>query len=39
MDGNWRLATGVDIFQGRNNGLFGTYDKNDRVYTEARYSF
>ena len=39
MDGNWRLATGVDIFQGHNNGLFGTYDKNDRVYTEARYSF
>jgi len=39
MDGNWRLTTGVDIFEGPANGLFGTYDNNDRVYTEARYSF
>jgi len=39
MDGNWRLATGVDIFQGPSNSLFGTYDKNDRAYTEVRYSF
>ena len=39
MDGNWRLATGVDIFEGPANGLFGTYDNNDRVYTEVRYSF
>lgn len=39
MDGNWRLATGVDIFEGPVNSLFGTYDDNDRVYTEVRYSF
>lgn len=39
MDGNWRLATGVDIFEGPPNSLFGTYDNNDRVYTEVRYSF
>ena len=39
MDGNWRLATGVDVFQGHVYNLFGTYDKNDRVYTEVRYTF
>jgi hypothetical protein len=39
MDGNWRLATGVDIFEGPATGLFGTYDDNDRVYTEVRYTF
>jgi hypothetical protein len=39
MDGNWRLATGVDIFQGPATGLFGTYDNTDRVYTEIRYTF
>jgi hypothetical protein len=39
MDGNWRLATGVDIFEGPVNGLSGNYDNNDRVYTEVRYSF
>lgn len=39
MDGNWRLATGIDIFEGPVNSLFGAYDNNDRVYTEVRYSF
>jgi hypothetical protein len=39
LDGNWRLATGVDIFEGPANSLFGTYDHTDRVYTEVRYSF
>lgn len=39
IDGNWRLATGVDIFEGPANGLFGTFDDKDRVYTEVRYSF
>lgn len=39
MDGNWRLTTGVDIFEGPANSLFGTYDNNDRVYTEVRYTF
>lgn len=39
FDGNWRLAAGVDIFDGPEDGLFGVYDDNDRVYTEVRYSF
>ena len=39
LDGKWRLATGVDIFEGPANGLFGTFDEKDRVYTEVRYSF
>lgn len=38
-DGNWRLAAGVDVFEGPSNGLFGVFDNKDRVYTEARYSF
>lgn len=39
MDDNWRLAAGVDIFEGPADGLFGTFDERDRVYTEVRYSF
>jgi hypothetical protein len=39
LDGNWRLAAGVDIFEGPADGLFGFYDDNDRVYTEVRYTF
>ena len=39
LDGNWRLATGADIFTGLNTGLFGQFINKDRVYTEARYSF
>ncbi|MHB9102635.1 MAG: DUF1302 family protein [Sulfuricella sp.] len=39
LDGNWRLATGVDIFGGPPTGLFGAFDNKDRVYTEVRYSF
>ena len=40
VDGSWRLATGVDIFEGPPGGLFGgVYDNKDRVYTEVRYSF
>jgi hypothetical protein len=39
LDGNWRLAAGVDIFEGSEGGLFGVYDDKDRVYTEVRYSF
>ena len=39
LDGNWRLATGADIFSGHHTGLFGQFDNKDRVYTEARYSF
>ncbi|MEW5968139.1 MAG: DUF1302 family protein [Pseudomonadota bacterium] len=37
--GNWRLAAGVDVFEGSPNGLFGYYDSKDRVYTEVRYTF
>ncbi|MFT3850591.1 MAG: hypothetical protein QM739_18530 [Propionivibrio sp.] len=36
---NWRLAAGVDVFNGPALGLFGRYDANDRVYSEVRYSF
>lgn len=39
FDGNWRLAAGVDVFDGPPTGLFGTYDDRDRVYTELRYTF
>jgi hypothetical protein len=39
LDGNWRLAAGVDIFDGPADGLFGPYADRDRVYTEVRYSF
>ncbi len=36
---NWRMALGADIFGGPATGLFGRFRKNDRVYTELRYSF
>ncbi|WP_313953120.1 DUF1302 family protein [Accumulibacter sp.] len=36
---NWKLAVGVDIFQGPALGFFGRYDASDRVYSEVRYSF
>ncbi len=36
---NWRLALGVDLFNGPPTGYFGRYDDRDRVYTEVRYSF
>ncbi|MPN44284.1 hypothetical protein SDC9_191846 [bioreactor metagenome] len=36
---NWRLAVGADIFKGAPLGLFGRYDRQDRVYSEVRYSF
>ena len=39
LDGNWRLAAGVDVFDGPADGLFGVFDDKDRVYTEVRYSF
>ena len=38
-DGNWRLAAGVDVFDGPADGLFGGFDDKDRGYTEVRYSF
>jgi hypothetical protein len=36
---NWRWAIGADIFGGQSIGLFGRFDRSDRVYTELRYSF
>jgi hypothetical protein len=35
----WRAVAGVDIFGGHPTGLFGQYDKQDRVYLEVRRSF
>ena len=35
----WRAVAGVDIFGGHPTGLFGQYDKQDRVYVEVRKSF
>jgi Protein of unknown function (DUF1302) len=34
-----RLALGVDIFTGPNDGVFGRYNDRDRVYSELRYDF
>ena len=36
---NLKVTFGVDVFGGKQNGLFGRYDDSDRVYTEARWSF
>ena len=36
---NWRLMSGVDVFHGPPTGLFGRYDKQDRLWAELRYSF
>jgi len=32
-------VVGADIFNGAPFGLFGRYDRQDRVYSEVRYSF
>ncbi len=39
LEKNWRLAVGVDIFNGPPFGYFGRYDAKDRVYSELRFSF
>ncbi|MEO8938370.1 MAG: DUF1302 family protein [Burkholderiaceae bacterium] len=39
FDRNWRMAVGADVFGGHPTGLFGQYDKQDRVYAEVRRSF
>lgn len=36
---NWRAQFGVDIFGGRDNGLFGRFAERDRVYAELRHWF
>ncbi len=37
--GRWRFRLGADIFEGKNDGVFGQYDTKDRVYTELRLIF
>jgi len=34
-----RLSVGLDVFGGPPTGLFGQYDKQDRVYADLRYDF
>lgn len=36
---NWRLAGGVEMYNGKPSGLLGRFDKQDRVFTEVRYMF
>ncbi len=36
---NWRLAFGVDVFDGSAQGVFGQYSNKDRVYAQVTYSF
>jgi hypothetical protein len=36
---NWRMTFGADIFGGPADGLFGQFDKADRIYGEVRYDF
>ncbi|MBS0346317.1 MAG: hypothetical protein JSR69_07620 [Proteobacteria bacterium] len=36
---SWKMTFGADIFGGKPEGLFGRYDQQDRVYTEARWYF
>ncbi len=39
LEKNWRLVSGVDVFQGPPFGFFGRFANRDRVYAELRYSF
>ena len=39
VEKNWRVVAGADVFGGSSTGLFGQYDKQDRVYVEVRRSF
>jgi hypothetical protein len=36
---DWRLVAGTAFFGGKDLGLFGRFDRKDRVFTELRYSF
>jgi len=36
---NWRAVAGTAFMGGPNQGLFGRFDKQDRVFTELRYNF
>ncbi|MBI4376376.1 MAG: hypothetical protein HY549_07995 [Elusimicrobia bacterium] len=35
----WRLAVGADLFEGGRDGLFGFYDRNDRIFTDLTLYF
>jgi hypothetical protein len=36
---DWRFVAGTAFFGGKKLGLFGRFDKEDRVFTELRYTF
>ncbi|MFH1023471.1 MAG: DUF1302 family protein [Planctomycetota bacterium] len=36
---NWKFNVGVNVFAGHADGVFGQYDKRDRIFAEARYNF
>ena len=36
---NWKIACGMDIFEGVSDGNFGRFDKKDRLYLEVNYDF
>jgi hypothetical protein len=36
---NWRLVVGTAFFGGPDLGLWGRFDKSDRVFTELRFTF
>ena len=39
LNSHWRLAAGVDLFQGPSDGLFGEFADRNRGYGEVRYDF
>ena len=39
LGGHWRVSIGADVFGGSATGLFGRYDRSDRLNAEARYIF
>lgn len=39
INNNWRVRFGADIFLGELTGVFGRYDKKDRLYLETTYNF
>lgn len=36
---NWRMTAGADVFHGPSEGLFGRYEKRDRLFSELKYYF
>lgn len=36
---NWRVSFGLDIFGGKPQGVFGTYDAHDRIYAQVRWAY